>query len=242
MINDNKMNIDQTIKRIYSLYIDIKTKEFDELKKDIMMDDIKNLYVMVKALGTQNESIINEKHKEILKDIKPISLDLDTNDTTQNEAITISTSIEHKSETNHIEPKNEENTFEFSFDNEATQIIKDEAPLSIPEAKDIVAEPESDQNKKSFFSSGAIQDYLNKDEAPKKEIYDYLDLNTRIGLVEKFFKGNSIELSECLMKMNSKSSKMECIEILKNYQTKYGIDSNEEIYQTFMELLDRKYS
>ena len=29
MMSDNKMNIDQTIKRIYSLYIDIKTKEFD---------------------------------------------------------------------------------------------------------------------------------------------------------------------------------------------------------------------
>lgn len=241
-MSDNKMNIDQTIKRIYSLYIDIKTKEFDELKKDIMMDDIKNLYVMVKALGTQNESIINEKHKEILKDIKPVYIELDTNSSIQNEELSSLSSLEKKTETIISEPKNEENTFEFSFDNEATSIVKKEEPQPVAEVKEMVNETESDQTKKSFYSSGAIQDYLNKDEAPKKEIYDYLDLNTRIGLVEKFFKGNSIELSECLMKMNSKSSKMECIEILKNYQTKYGIDSKEEIYQTFMELLDRKYS
>ncbi len=241
-MSDNKMNIDQTIKRIYSLYIDIKTKEFDELKKDILMDDIKNLYVMVKALGTQNEAIINEKHKEILKDIEPVTIELDTNSSIQNEELSTLSSTEKKTETIISEPKNEENTFEFSFDNEATSIEKEEEPQPVSEVKEIVNETESDQTKKSFFSSGAIQDYLNKDEAPKKEIYDYLDLNTRIGLVEKFFKGNSIELSECLMKMNNKSSKIECIEILKNYQTKYGIDSKEEIYQTFMELLDRKYS
>ena len=241
-MSDNKMNIDQTIKRIYSLYIDIKTKEFDELKKDILMDDIKNLYVMVKALGTQNEAIINEKHKEILKDIEPVTIELDTNSSIQNEELSTLSSTEKKTETIISEPKNEENTFEFSFDNEATSIEKEEEPQPVSEVKEIVNETESDQTKKSFFSSGAIQDYLNKDEAPKKEIYDYLDLNTRIGLVEKFFKGNSIELSECLMKMNSKSSKIECIEILKNYQNKYGIDSKEEIYQTFMELLDRKYS
>lgn len=234
------MNIDQTIKRIYSLYIDIKTKEFDELKKDIMMDDIKNLYVMVKALGTQNESIINEKHTEILNDIEPVDIDINIEKETSIEEPTIVKQEEISVPNTEI--KNEDSAFEFSFEEEVTPIeIKEESKPEITK-EDVSKEVEANDTKKSFFSSGAIQDYLNKDEAPKKEIYDYLDLNTRIGLVEKFFKGNSIELSECLMKMNSKTSKMECIEILKNYQTRYGIDSKEEIYQTFMELLDRKFS
>lgn len=233
------MNIDQTIKRIYSLYIDIKTKEFDELKKDIMMDDIKNLYVMVKALGTQNESIINEKHREILNDIEPVAIEIDTETRLEEEPSIVMQ--EEISEPN-TEIKNEDSAFEFSFAEEVSpDEIKEENNPEITK-EEVSKEVEANDTKKSFFSSGAIQDYLNKDEAPKKEIYDYLDLNTRIGLVEKFFKGNSIELSECLMKMNSKTSKMECIEILKNYQTRYGIDSKEEIYQTFMELLDRKFS
>lgn len=234
------MNIDQTIKRIYSLYIDIKTKEFDELKKDIMMDDIKNLYVMIKALGTQNESIINEKHREILNDIEPVDIDINIEKETSIEEPTIVKQEEISVPNTEI--KNEDSAFEFSFEEEVTPVeIKEESKPEITK-EDVSKEVEANDTKKSFFSSGAIQDYLNKDEAPKKEIYDYLDLNTRIGLVEKFFKGNSIELSECLMKMNSKTSKMECIEILKNYQTSYGIDSKEEIYQTFMELLDRKFS
>jgi hypothetical protein len=239
-MSNNMMNIDQTIKRIYSLYIDIKTKEFDELKKDIMMDDIKNLYVMVKALGTQNESIINEKHREILNDIEPVDIDINIEKETSIEEPTIVKQEEISVPNTEI--KNEDSAFEFSFEEEVTPIeIKEESKPEITK-EDVSKEVEANDTKKSFFSSGAIQDYLNKDEAPKKEIYDYLDLNTRIGLVEKFFKGNSIELSECLMKMNSKTSKMECIEILKNYQTRYGIDSKEEIYQTFMELLDRKFS
>jgi hypothetical protein len=242
MMSDNKMNIDQTIKRIYSLYIDIKTKEFDELKKDILMDDIKNLYVMVKALGTQNESIINEKHREILNDIEPVAIDIDTEKETRLEEEPSIVKQEEISVPN-TEIKNEDSAFELSFIEEVVSPaeIKEENKPEITK-EEVSKEVEANDTKKSFFSSGAIQDYLNKDEAPKKEIYDYLDLNTRIGLVEKFFKGNSIELSECLMKMNSKTSKMECIEILKNYQTRYGIDKKEEIYQTFVELLDRKFS
>lgn len=236
------LNIDETIKRIYSLYIDIKTKEFDELKKDIMMDDIKNLYVMIKSLGTQNESIINEKHKEILNDIKIIGIDINAEDAPTNE-VTKSMIVQEVNNSDlKTEIKNLDLTFDFSNGEDETtfEIREENKDENIEEV--ILNIDETSDTKNSIISSGAIQDYLNKDEAPKKEIYDFLDLNTRIGLVEKFFKGNSIDLSECLMKMNSKNSKIDCIEILKNYQTKYGIDNKEEIYQTFMELLDRKYS
>lgn len=236
------LNIDETIKRIYSLYIDIKTKEFDELKKDIMMDDIKNLYVMIKSLGTQNESIINEKHKEILNDIKIIGIDINAEDAPTNE-VTKSMIVQEVNNSDlKTEIKNLDLTFDFSNGEDETtfEMREENRDENIEEV--ILNIDETSDTKNSIISSGAIQDYLNKDEAPKKEIYDFLDLNTRIGLVEKFFKGNSIDLSECLMKMNSKNSKIDCIEILKNYQTKYGIDNKEEIYQTFMELLDRKYS
>lgn len=236
------LNIDETIKRIYSLYIDIKTKEFDELKKDIMMDDIKNLYVMIKSLGTQDESIINEKHKEILNDIKIIGIDINAEDAPTNE-VTKSMIVQEVNNSDlKTEIKNLDLTFDFSNGEDDTtfEMREENRDENIEEV--ILNIDETSDTKNSIISSGAIQDYLNKDEAPKKEIYDFLDLNTRIGLVEKFFKGNSIDLSECLMKMNSKNSKIDCIEILKNYQTKYGIDNKEEIYQTFMELLDRKYS
>jgi hypothetical protein len=241
-MNGSMLNIDQTIKRIYSLYIDIKTKEFDELKKDIMMDDIKNLYVMIKSLGTQNESIINDKHKEILNDIEMVDIDINSEDMSIDEETKPIIEQEVNNSELKTEIKNLDLTFDFSNGEEdpTFKIREEDKDDNIEEVSSNI--DETNDTKDTIISSGAIQDYLNKDEAPKKEIYDFLDLNTRIGLVEKFFKGNSIDLSECLMKMNSKNSKIECIEILKNYQTKYGIDSKEEIYQTFMELLDRKYS
>jgi hypothetical protein len=197
---------------------------------------------MIKSLGTQNESIINEKHKEILNDIEIIGIDINSEDPPTNEVTKSIIDQEVNNSDLKTEIKNLDLTFDFSNGEEDTtfEIRKENKDENIEEVISNI--DETSDTKNSIISSGAIQDYLNKDEAPKKEIYDFLDLNTRIGLVEKFFKGNSIDLSECLMKMNSKNSKIECIEILKNYQTKYGIDNKEEIYQTFMELLDRKYN
>ena len=80
-MNTPTPKIDQIIKRIYSTYIDIKASEFDELKKDIMLEDIKNLYALVKDLSPNNYTLITDTHKEVIETIKskeiPLEITLD---------------------------------------------------------------------------------------------------------------------------------------------------------------------
>jgi hypothetical protein len=80
-----------------------------------------------------------------------------------------------------------------------------------------------------------------KAEKVGKEIYDFIDLNARIGLVEKFFKGNSIELSECLMKVNQKNTLNESVDLMNQYAQKYNISELDDIYQTFLDIINRKF-
>ena len=67
-----------------------------------------------------------------------------------------------------------------------------------------------------------------------------LDINTRIGLIELFFKGNSIELTECLVKLNKLSDKEECVKVIDKFAETFGVDKKEEIYKQFVNLVDRK--
>ena len=84
-------------------------------------------------------------------------------------------------------------------------------------------------------------DFLHHEEIKQtKDIYSFLDINTRIGLIELFFKGNSLELTECLVKLNKLSDKEECVKVIDKFAETFGVDKKEEIYKQFVNLVDRK--
>ena len=86
-----------------------------------------------------------------------------------------------------------------------------------------------------------IMDFLHHEEIKQtKDIYSFLDINTRIGLIELFFKGNSLELTECLVKLNKLSDKEECVKVIDKFAETFGVDKKEEIYKQFVNLVDRK--
>lgn len=92
-------------------------------------------------------------------------------------------------------------------------------------------------------SAGKIMDFLHdSEEKTHKDIYSFLDINTRIGLVELFFKGNSLELTESLVKINKLTTKSDCIAVVNKYAAQFGVKETEDIYQTFLMLIDRKFS
>ncbi len=235
-MNTPTPKIDQIIKRIYSTYIDIKASEFDELKKDIMLEDIKNLYALVKDLSPNNYTLITDTHKEVIETIKSkeIPLEITLDDTIETKSNNV---IEETKESLNT-PENEIFSIEsFNFDFEKTENEEVEIePIKVIENKKVeekVIEKEVPKIEKPIFGQKA--------EKVGKEIYDFIDLNARIGLVEKFFKGNSIELSECLMKVNQKKSLNESVDLMNQYAQKYNISELDDIYQTFLDIINRKF-
>lgn len=235
-MNTPTPKIDQIIKRIYSTYIDIKASEFDELKKDIMLEDIKNLYALVKDLSPNNYSLISEAHQDVIEKIKPreIPLEITLDDTIETKSNNV---IEETKESLNT-PENEIFSIEsFNFDFEKTENAEVEIePIKVIENKKVEEKPiekETPKIEKPIFGQKA--------EKVGKEIYDFIDLNARIGLVEKFFKGNSIELSECLMKVNQKNTLNESVDLMNQYAQKYNISELDDIYQTFLDIINRKF-
>jgi hypothetical protein len=84
-------------------------------------------------------------------------------------------------------------------------------------------------------------DFLHKEEQPKREITEFLDFNTRIGLVQNFFEGDSLALSECLMAMNKTSREEECIHLLQFFAAKHHVDPKNETYLLFLDIIKRRF-
>lgn len=272
MKSTTSKNLDVLVKKIYQSYIDIKTDDFEEIRKEILLDDIKNLYSVVKELGNKDyepevdletfAKNTNEVTEEKL--IAPIEFE---NEVKHEETIElVSTPEEVISESKEeipteMTPSIVEEPTEEELTEKVTEVVEKELPIETEKTPvivnstevietasnetkepEIIEEVEVAEPTKEKLSTEKIIDFLHKDESPKKEIYDYIDINTRIGLVEIFFKGNSIELSECLMKMNNLSTKSDCVNILNSYASRYSIDKESDIYNTFLNLIDRKYN
>lgn len=113
--------------------------------------------------------------------------------------------------------------------------IKDESKVEISSKV-----PEIEPEKKN---TNNIMDFLHhEDKKDTKDIYSFLDINTRIGLIELFFKGNSLELTECLVKLNKLSNRSDCIQVIDKFAATFGVDKKEDIYKQFVSLVDRKLS
>lgn len=119
-------------------------------------------------------------------------------------------------------------------------------PLAEPEDEKVIAAiPDEaiqvDKSEPEKKNANNIIDFLHHDEKKEvRDIYSFLDINTRIGLVELFFKGNSMELTECLVKLNKLNDREECIKVIDKFANTFGVEETDDIYKQFIHLIDRK--
>jgi len=175
----------------------LKHDQSSEIEIDLLLDQIKKFYVLVK----KNQEITTFEMTEGL------------------DSRTASTQYEPKIET-----------------------AVEKSPITSPpviESTPVIETIESPVEQK--ISTSKIMDFLHKEEQPKKEISEFLDFNTRIGLVQNFFKGNALELSECLMAMNKTNSESESVDILQYYASKLQIDPKSDSYLLFLDIIKRRF-
>ena len=232
---NNSQNIDQIILRITQLYGEAKQGRIDQWEKDMLLDDIKNLYIYVKKeLEVPDKMDFNLEIEEII--IEPVVENVSAPDSELGN-VTIEEAEEPKTE------ELEENDPFFNRIKEIqsklrvekqkieNSIIENVKPIDTSEA----IEPPLK------MSSDSILKFLKKDENPEKDIYSFIDLNTRIGLVDKFFKGDITEFNSCLFFLSKAESIEESIDIIDGYAHKYDIHQSSEIYNTLTQIVDRKH-
>jgi hypothetical protein len=118
-------------------------------------------------------------------------------------------------------------------------IAETESEIVITAIPDVAVQVDKSEPEKK--NANNIIDFLHHEEKMDvKDIYSFLDINTRIGLVELFFKGNSMELTECLVKLNKLNDREECIKVIAKFATTFGVKETEDIYKQFINLIDRK--
>lgn len=232
---NNSQNIDQILLRITQLYGEAKQGRIDQWEKDMLLDDIKNLYIYVKKeLEVPDKMDFNLEIEEII--IEPVVENLSAPDS-ELENVTIEEAEEPKTE------ELEENDPFFNRINEIQsklRVEKQKIENSIVEnAKPIDTSEAIEPPLK--MSSDSILKFLKKDENPEKDIYSFIDLNTRIGLVDKFFKGDITEFNSCLFFLSKAESIEESIDIIDGYAHKYDIHQSSEIYNTLTQIVDRKH-
>ena len=276
MIHKSTQNLDALIKKIYASYIDIKSGDFREIDKDILLSDIQSLYSSIKELYPNNLQEISEIERDIAsqKDEKPIEI-------SQIELNNIVATPPEESQPTKIDVQESVSTTEHQID--LTMFMDDEDISVVTESEkteqsfnaqnpivgDVIGKTEkasikhfdqipdlSQEETKSEMtqmktetpvqepekkSQNKIMDFLHEGESVQKDIYSLLDINTRIGLIELFFKGNSIELTECLVKINKQTTKQECLDIVNKYAEHFQVKKEDDIYQTFCQLIDRKF-
>ena len=260
MKHNDHYDVDALIKNIYQAYIDIKSKDFDEIQKDMLLDNIKLLYSKVKEIPTLIKS--NELGLESKIDLRSEPL-LEISSVSSEKETPLSNPIENLKEDTQLEAKAIEisspqdeaemtivasDTIDEKMDPEPSLV--DKVSEIIP--NDVSTETQSEElveemttglssQTKTSLSSSNITDYLKSDNSAKRDIFDFIDINSRIGLVEIFFKGNSIELTEALSLINRTEDRSECMKILKMYANKNGISDKDDIYETFAQLIERKF-
>jgi len=263
MNQKSNSSMDTLVKRIYSSYIDIKSGDFKEIDKDILLNDIRALYTLIKEIYPSNLEQIHEIEKEIQEEKanpkpliheiveippaskeeiieeKPASKEIDLTLFLEDENI-----VEVTPSPSELEVVSEKK--EAVAESKISNLIVENIVREIPIEKNIEAETktppiEIKKQEPEKKSADKIMDFLHDGDNPQKDIYSLLDINTRIGLVELFFKGNSLELTDCLMKINKLKTKSECIEVIDQFATKFGVKKSEDIYQSFTQLIDRKF-
>jgi hypothetical protein len=303
MNSKSNPNLDSLIKRIYSFYIDIKSGDFKEIDKDILLGDISSLYTSIKEMYPSSElnlvdfeaTLVKEKANQLeIQETFGKSIEIESKvfePIFSNPIEIVPLPVELEQKTEPIEEIQSKTTVYHSDDfdlsdytEEIVQIKKEETPVEIPKQE----ETNTVEKKTSFFdkfksipnlvdtappvgfkkeetgittpivtapiieeinqntdnkSTGKIMDFLHDGEhSENKDIYNFLDINTRIGLVELFFKGNSLELTASLVKINKLTSKSDCIQVINKYAAQFGVTEEDDIYQTFVQLIDRKFN
>ena len=226
--------------------------------------------VVNETIQDRNATSKNEEEKKDIITSKNVENENITNEEIYGTSPIFDLSMFEDADHLELEPTQKQNLIDKKSDNTSSPILKEflskaeEKPTiqdfkSIPKMEEnrvkleeIIPETKKEESKVENLNKATevgsdkkntnnIMDFLHHEEKKEtKDIYRFLDINTRIGLIELFFKGNSLELTECLVKLNKLSDKEECVKVIDKFAETFGVDKKEEIYKQFVNLVDRK--
>ena len=226
--------------------------------------------VVNETIQDRNATSKNEEEKKDIITSKNVENENITNEEIYGTSPIFDLSMFEDADHLELEPTQKQNLIDKKSDNTSSPILKEflskaeEKPTiqdfkSIPKMEEnrvkleeIIPETKKEESKVENLNKASevepdkkntnnIMDFLHHEEIKQtKDIYSFLDINTRIGLIELFFKGNSLELTECLVKLNKLSDKEECVKVIDKFAETFGVDKKEEIYKQFVNLVDRK--
>ena len=226
--------------------------------------------VVNETIQDRNATSKNEEEKKDIITSKNVENENITNEEIYGTSPIFDLSMFEDADHLELEPTQKQNLIDKKSDNTSSPILKEflskaeEKPTiqdfkSIPKMEEnrvkleeIIPETKKEESKVENLNKASevepdkkntnnIMDFLHHEEKKEtKDIYRFLDINTRIGLIELFFKGNSLELTECLVKLNKLSDKEECVKVIDKFAETFGVDKKEEIYKQFVNLVDRK--
>ena len=226
--------------------------------------------VVNETIQDRNATSKNEEEKKDIITSKNVENENITNEEIYGTSPIFDLSMFEDADHLELEPTQKQNLIDKKSDNTSSPILKEflskaeEKPTiqdfkSIPKMEEnrvkleeIIPETKKEESKVENLNKASevepdkkntnnIMDFLHHEEKKEtKDIYSFLDINTRIGLIELFFKGNSLELTECLVKLNKLSDKEECVKVIDKFAETFGVDKKEEIYKQFVNLVDRK--
>ena len=226
--------------------------------------------VVNETIQDRNATSKNEEEKKDIITSKNVENENITNEEIYGTSPIFDLSMFEDADHLELEPTQKQNLIDKKSDNTSSPILKEflskaeEKPTiqdfkSIPKMEEnrvkleeIIPETKKEESKVENLNKASevepdkkntnnIMDFLHHEEKKEtKDIYRFLDINTRIGLIELFFKGNSLELTECLVKLNKLSDREECIKLIDKFAESFGIDKKEDIYKQFVNLVDRK--
>ena len=226
--------------------------------------------VVNETIQDRNATSKNEEEKKDIITSKNVENENITNEEIYGTSPIFDLSMFEDADHLELEPTQKQNLIDKKSDNTSSPILKEflskaeEKPTiqdfkSIPKMEEnrvkleeIIPETKKEESKVENLNKASevepdkkntnnIMDFLHHEEIKQtKDIYSFLDINTRIGLIELFFKGNSLELTECLVKLNKLSDKEECVKVINKFAETFGVDKKEEIYKQFVNLVDRK--
>ena len=226
--------------------------------------------VVNETIQDRNATSKNEEEKKDIITSKNVENENITNEEIYGTSPIFDLSMFEDADHLELEPTQKQNLIDKKSDNTSSPILKEflskaeEKPTiqdfkSIPKMEEnrvkleeIIPETKKEESKVENLNKASevepdkkntnnIMDFLHHEEIKQtKDIYSFLDINTRIGLIELFFKGNSLELTECLVKLNTLSDKEECVKVIDKFAETFGVDKKEEIYKQFVNLVDRK--
>lgn len=254
MIATNFSDLDTLFKDIQQLHQALASGKASELDYDLLLDKVKIYYSSLKNYTPSAEPIISfEKHTpEVItptfiatpeREVKPIVEEIVPPVPPQPEKIVTVSELVQEEKLNPITP-----IFEPTPPPVVEKIIPEETVVPEPEVitppVETITEKPSPQIRSSVKPEGYMRDNLYaKQETPKKkDLKSIIDINTRFGLIQQFFKGNIDFYNHELGWVNEANDIAEAQERFKSLCTKYGMSPDADLAATLLEIIKRCYA